>query len=69
MGYKVFISSGSGKNRATMGSIELPTKQRVAEYVKRNPLGTYKTKVRVTDTSSGKVHVARKLTFQNPTRW
>jgi len=69
MGYKVFISAGKGKNRATMGSIELPSKERVAEYVKRNPLGTYKTKIRVTNTSSGQVHIGSKLHFRNPTRW
>ena len=69
MGYKVFISSGRGKNKSTMGSVELPTKERVSEYVKRNSLGTSSTKIRVTNVSTGQVLRARKRHFYNSTRW
>lgn len=69
MGYKVFISVGKGKNRTTMGSIELPNKQRVSDYIKKNPLGNYKTKVRVTDTITKEVKTGKKIRFYNPTRW
>lgn len=69
MGYKVFISTGKGKNYASTGSIELPTKERVSNYIKRNPLGNYKTKVSVYDTQSKKTKSGSKLHFYNPSRW
>lgn len=38
MAYKVFVSVGKGKNRATAGSIPLPTRSRVEQYIKKSPL-------------------------------
>jgi gentisate 1,2-dioxygenase len=69
MGYKVIISTGQGKYRARTGSLVLPNKESVAQYVKRSPLGNYKTKITVEDVSSGKIMTGRKIRFQNPVRW
>jgi hypothetical protein len=47
MAYKVFVSVGKGKNRATAGSIPLPTRSRVEQYIKRSPLIRSNTDVQV----------------------
>lgn len=65
MGYTAFIKHG----KSTMGSVILPTKIRLSEYVKRNPLGNYNTKVLVTNTRTNKTLIASKIHFYNPKRW
>jgi len=54
MAYKVFVEVGKGKNRATEGSTPLPNKQRVCNWIKRSSLVRSNTKVRVTNTRTGK---------------
>lgn len=63
MPYEVFIEVGKGKNRATMGSIPLKSKQAVTNYVRRNPLGNYKTPVKVTNTRTNKTITKSKIYF------
>jgi hypothetical protein len=63
MSYKVFIQSGQGKNKSTSGSIPLPNKQRVSNYVKRSPIGNSRSKVSVTNTRTGKTKTGKKYTF------
>ena len=48
MAYKVFVSVGKGKNRATAGSIPLPTRTRVEQYIRKSPLIRGNTNVQVT---------------------
>lgn len=54
MAYKVFITTGRGKNKSTAGSIELPNKERVSRYIKRSPLVRSNTKIEVENIRSGK---------------
>jgi hypothetical protein len=60
MPYIVKISVGKGKERAVTQSIPLPTKERVRRYVKRNPLGNYRTKVIIINTSKRKRYLMTK---------
>jgi len=69
MAYKVLISVGSGKNKATAGSVSLPNKERVASYVKRSPLGNYKTQIKVKDLVNKKVFTGSKAKFSVPSSW
>ena len=69
MAYKVCIVSGRGKNRAKACSIPLPNKQRVANYLKRTPIGNDNTKVSVKNLRTGKMFTGRKIRFYNPKRW
>jgi len=67
MAYKVFVEVGRGKNRATMRSVPLKTKQKVFDYIKRNPLVRSNTKVKVTNTRTGKTIIATQGRFsKNP---
>lgn len=61
MAYIVRIQTGTGKNRAVMQSIPLPNKERVRGYVKRNPLGNSKTKVKITNTITKKSKILTKF--------
>jgi hypothetical protein len=71
MGYKAFIQTGSIKNKtyASAGSIVLPTKQRLSDYVRRSPIGNSKTKVRVINTKTGKESIGSKLHFSRVNFW
>jgi hypothetical protein len=66
MAYKVFVSVGKGKNRATASSIPLPTRSRVEQYIKKSPFVRTNTKVEVR-TPAGKSIVGNPRRFyKNP---
>jgi hypothetical protein len=66
MAYKVFVSVGKGKNRATEGSIPLPTRSRVERWIKRSSLIRSNTNVQVT-TPKGRTIVGKPRRFyKNP---
>lgn len=69
MSYKVFISIGKGKNKASMGSTLLKNKQAVVNWVKRNPIGNYRTHVTVTNTRTKKRIEGQKVRFQSLRNW
>jgi len=69
MAYKVFISVGKGKNLATSGSIRLSTKQDVANWVKRHPLGNSRTEIKVRDLGKRKTITGTKLHFRSVGGW
>ena len=54
MAYKVTIKTGSGKNQSKSGSISLPNKQRVVNYIKRSPIASSKSRICVKNTVTGK---------------
>jgi hypothetical protein len=62
MTYKVLIKIGSGKNFAQMGSIPLKDLDDVSRWIKKNPLGNWKTKVKVEDISNNKSYHGIKAT-------
>ena len=67
MTYKVFIEVGKGKKKATMGSIPLSNKEKVSNYIKRNPLVRSNTKIEVKNIRTGKVIKATQgRFFKNP---
>jgi hypothetical protein len=55
--YIVKINVGQTK----MQSIPLPNLSRVNNYIKRNPIGNYKTKVEVVDLIKNKSYYGRKI--------
>jgi hypothetical protein len=63
MSYRVFITTGKGKNYTSVGSTPLKNRQSVISWIKRQPLGNDRTKVRVTNTTTKKVMVGSKLYF------
>jgi len=65
MSYKVRVEVGKGKNKAITESIPLPSKKRVCNYIKRNPLVKSNTKVKVTNTSTKKVIIGSQSKFCN----
>jgi len=69
MSYKVLITSGTGKNKTTSGSIALKSKEDVVRWVRKNPVGNYRTKTRVEDTSNKKVYTGQKVRFKTLGRW
>lgn len=69
MGYKVLISAGKGKNYAQQGSIVLPDKIKVSNYIKRSIVGNKNSRVEVLDTETKKILTGNKLRFNNPMRW
>lgn len=62
--YEVFISVGKGKNKATMGSIPL-SKEKVCNYIKRNPLVKSNTKIKVTNNNTKEVMIGTKSRLCN----
>lgn len=56
MAYIIKGSAGKGKNKATVGSIPLPNKERVRNYLKRSPLGNSNTEFTVRDTRKKKTY-------------
>ena len=54
MAYVVRIQTGKNKNKTVTQSIPLPSKERVRMYVKRNPVGNWRTKVTIRDTRKNK---------------
>ena len=68
MSYTVFIQSGKGKNKATMGSIHLPSKKRVCNYIKRNPLVKSNTKIEVKNLKNNKTIYGTQSQFCNKFR-
>ena len=55
MAYKVTIKTGSGKNQSRSGSLSLPNKQRVVNYIKRSPIANSRSKICVKNTVTGKM--------------
>ena len=62
MPYKVRVEVGKGKNKAVTESIPL-LKKRVCSYIKRNPLVKSNTKVKVTNTQTGKTQIGTQSKF------
>lgn len=62
MAYIVKIQTGSRakKNFCSTGSIPLPNKARVRAYIKKNPLGNYKTKITIYNTVTKKTQTMTK---------
>lgn len=54
MAYLVKIKTGSGKNKSRSGSIPLPNKQRVVNYIKRSPIVKSSSRICVKNTRTGK---------------
>lgn len=71
MAYKVFISTGKKgtKNYTSMGSTPLKNKQAVVNWVKRNPVGNYKTQVSVENTRTKKIITGQKIRFKSLRFW
>lgn len=63
MTYKVLVEVGKGKNKAVTESIPLPSKDRVCNYIKRNPLVKSNTKVKVTNLNTKKVTIGTQAKF------
>lgn len=59
MSYTVFIKVG----KSQMGSIPLPNKIRVCNYIKRNPLARGKTKIEVTNLRNNKITYGTSFEF------
>lgn len=68
MAYKIFVEVGKGKNKSTSGSTPLPNKSRVENWIRRSPLIRSNTKIKVTNTRTGKITTGTQGRFyKNPT--
>lgn len=54
MAYLVKIKTGSGKDKCRSGSIPLPNKQRIINYIKRSSLVNPSSRICVENTRTGK---------------
>ncbi len=63
MAYIVRVEVGKGKNKAITQSIPLPSKKRVCNYIRRNPLVRSNTQVKVTNTRNKKTLIGNQSTF------
>lgn len=50
-------------------SIPLPNKERVTNFIKKNPLANWNTTIKVTNTINKKIILGKKSHFYNPERW
>jgi len=67
MAYKIFVEVGKGKNKSTAGSIPLPNKSRVENWIRKSPLVRSNTKIKVTNTRTGKITTGNERRFyKNP---
>ena len=66
MSYKVFIQTGSKKNKTytSMGSVPLSSRKQVIDYVRRNRVGNSRTNVNVKNLVSGKDFNYKKIAFR-----
>jgi hypothetical protein len=69
MAYIVTISTGRGKEKTIMQSTPLKLKEDVVRWIKRNPVGNFRTKVVLFNTLTRKRIIDSKMRFYSLKNW